>query len=334
MTRPEHTPFVSVIVPTYNEKGFVGPCIEGFQNQSYPPDRFEILVVDGMSADGSRDEVLALAALDPRVRLIDNPRRVAAAAANEGIRHAQGDVLCFLSAHGVPHTDYVASSVRVLLETGAGGVGGKYLHVGLDRVSRAIGLAMSSPFGMASPHRVSSAQREADTISHPTFIRQVFDAVGGYDETLSRNEDYELNYRVRQAGFRLVFSPEISSVYRPRSSLKALARQFYAYGHGKAEVMRRHPRSVQARHLVPPVAALGAALTPVLVLAPPTRRLVAAGAGVYALLVSLAIGRERPSCHEASTAVFALALPVMHATWGAGVVIGLLRSCRNSRPVQ
>src|SRR3546814_18069928 len=121
-----------------------------------------------------------------------------------------------------------------------------YEHMGTDRRSRAIGLAMSSRFGMASTHRMARSTREVDTISHPTFWRSAVLAAGGYDETLTSNEDYELNHRVRTKVGPLVFSPEIRSVYRPRSSIQALARQFASYGAGKAEVARRHPATLPA----------------------------------------------------------------------------------------
>ncbi|QXC61702.1 glycosyltransferase [Aquihabitans sp. G128] len=199
MTDPER-PLVTVVIPMLNEDGYIGPCVEGFLAQTYGADRLEILVMDGGSTDGSRETVAALAEQHPQVRLVENPKRLAAAAANVGIAEASGEILCFLSAHGVPDPDYVATSVRLLQELDAVGVGGRYLHVGTDPRSRAVGLAMASPFGMASPHRSSGERGEVDTISHPTFLRQALIDVGGYDETLLRNEDYELNYRLRRNG--------------------------------------------------------------------------------------------------------------------------------------
>ena len=252
-------PFVSVVIPMLNEIGHIEPCVDGFLAQTYPAELIEILVVDGGSTDGSREAVLAIAESHPQVRLVDNPRRLAAAAANIGIAESTGEVLSFLSAHGVPDPDYIATSVRMLLETGAVGVGGHYVHEGTDPASRAIGLAMASPFGMASPHRSSVEREEVDTISHPTFHKQPMVEAGGYDESLLRNEDYEFNYRLRLAGGSLVFCPEISSV-PARGSLTALARRFFAYGRWKATVMRRHPQSIQRGRLVPPAAVAGGAV--------------------------------------------------------------------------
>src|SRR3546814_5874606 len=105
-----------------------------------------------------------------------------------GVSEARVEVLCFLSAHGEPADDYVSQSVKLLLSSGAAGVGGVYEHMGTDRRSRAIGLAMSSRFGMASTHRMARSTREVDTISHPTFWRSAVLAAGGYDETLTSNE--------------------------------------------------------------------------------------------------------------------------------------------------
>jgi succinoglycan biosynthesis protein ExoA len=321
---------VTVVVPMLNEMGYIEDCVRGFLTQTYPADLLEILVIDGGSTDGSREQVESISRLEPRVRLLDNPRRVAAAAANLGIEEGRGEILCFLSAHGVPDRRYVETSVRLLMETGAVGVGGRYEHVGTTSASRAIGLAMTSAFGMASPHRTATESGEVDTISHPTFWRQPMVDVGGYDETLLSNEDYEFNYRLRRAGGRLVFCPEISSVYRPRGSLRGLSRQFYAYGRGKAAVLRRHPSSLRARHLAPPIAVVGAGLLAVSGLAGRRRALGAAAAG-YAVVEIASVIRARPDRFDASTWVFVAALPTMHASWGVGMIVGLTRDAVAAR---
>lgn len=316
-------PFVSVIIPMLNELDHIEPCIDSFLAQSYPSELIEILVIDGGSTDGSREAVAALSDHHRQVRLIDNPRRLAAAAANIGIANSKGDVLSFLSAHGVPDVDYVDTSVRMLLETGAVGVGGHYVHEGTDPASRAIGLAMASPFGMASPHRSSVEREDVDTISHPTFHKQPMVDAGGYDESLLRNEDYEFNYRLRAAGGRLVFCPEITSVYRPRRSLTALGRQFFAYGRWKATVMRRHPASIQPRHLVPPAVVAGGAVLVAAVLLGRGRRLLGAATLGYVSIEVAALVEARPDRADASLPVFVAALPVMHVSWGSGVLAGL-----------
>ena len=167
-----------------------------------------------------------------------------------------------------------------------------------------------------------------DTISHPAYWIEPVLAVGGFDEHLERNEDYELNWRLREAGGRLVFDPTINSTYRPRRSLKALARQFWHYGWWKARVVGRHHGSFKVRHLVPPAAVVAVAASPVLALTRPGRIVVGVGAAGYAAVVAAGVAHARPRRHGASRLAMVAAFPAMHASWGAGfaasVVAGML----------
>ena len=317
-------PVVTVVVPMLDESGFIEDCLEGFAAQTYPLDLLDVVVVDGGSTDGCRATVDALALDCPWLRVVDNPARKAAAAFNVGVQVAKGDVVCLFSAHGVPDPEYVACSVAVLHESGAVGVGGRYLHIGLDPTSSAIGLAMVSPFGMASPHRFAGRRTEVDTISHPAYRRSALAEVGPFDESLERNSDYELNFRLREMGATLVFDPGVASVYRPRGSVMALGRQFWWYGRWKERVARRHPGSLKARHLVAPAAVAGAMLAPVLITVPAGRRLVGLAATLYAALVGVAVVQARPGEHAASAPTLALCFPVMHGAWGAGFLTSLV----------
>ena len=234
-------PMVSIVVPMLNEQGYIEMCLEAFAGQTYGVAALDVMVVDGGSTDGSREWVDRYAERHSWVRVVDNDQRSAASAFNLGLNHAKGDVVCLFSAHGVPAVDYVEQSVDALRRSGAAGVGGRYLHEGLDRASRAIGLAMVSPFGMASTHRFATQSCEVDTISHPAYWKDAMVETEGFDQRLARNSDYEFNVRMRALGHRLVFDPSISSIYRPRPSLRALARQFWWYGRWKARVAQRHP---------------------------------------------------------------------------------------------
>jgi glycosyltransferase involved in cell wall biosynthesis len=317
-------PLVSIVVPMLDEIGFIRDCLDGFAAQTYGVRDVEVVVVDGGSTDGSRELIDAMAEERPWIRVVDNPQRRASAAFNRGVEAAKGDVVCLFSAHGVPSRDYVAASVRSLRETGAGGVGGRYLHEGHDAVSNAVGRAMVSPFGMASSHRFADARREVDTISHPAYRAAALADVGPFDETLLRNSDYELNFRLREHGYALWFDPAIESVYRPRSSLRSLGRQFWWYGRWKARVARRHPSSLRTRHVVPPAAVAAGALAPLAALHPAGRRLIVAGAALYGALVIAAVVHARPRAHAADPKIIAASFPVMHAAWGAGFLASLV----------
>lgn len=321
-------PTVTVVIPMRDEAGFIDACLEGFASQSYSVDHLDVVVVDANSTDGSRQWVDDYTTRNPWCRVIENPIGTAASGFNRGIEAAKGDFVCIFSAHGVPADDFIEAAVRVLEDTGAEGVGGLYLHEGLDPVSNAIGLAMVSPFGMASPHRSANTRRVVDTISHPVYRRSALREVGPFDESLHRNADYELNWRMRDLGMTLVFDPSIRSVYRPRPSLKALSSQFWWYGKGKAGVARRHPRSTRPRHLVPPAAVAGLALSPVALGSSAGRRLAFLGAATYVVLCAAATAQSKPSEHDADATTLMACFPTMHLSWGTGFLLGLVQDLR------
>lgn len=324
----ESDPMVTIAVPMLNELGAIEHCLASFEAQDYPLDRLEVLVIDGGSTDGSREYVDERAANEQWIRVVDNPIGSAAAAFNIGAHHGRGDIVFLFSSHGVPETDYVSRSVKVLTETGAAGVGGRYLHIGTTPESTAVGAAMVSPFGMASGHRFATERCEVDTISHPAYRRQTLVDIGGFDESLARNSDYEINIRLRQAGHRLVFDPSIESIYRPRPDLHALRRQFWHYGRWKAHVAAQHPGDIKPRHLVAPAFAGFVALSPLLATRRWGRLLVATNATAYGLLTAAAT-RKAAAEHPApvNTRTLAAAFPTMHLSWGAGVLTSLVQMC-------
>lgn len=324
---------VTVVIPMYNELGAIKECLAAFEAQTYSHDLLDVVVVDGASTDGCHELVDAMTPDRPWLRVVDNPARRIPAGCNVGLEAAKGEVVCFFSSHGVPSPTYVERSVAVLLETDAVGVGGTYLHVGREPGSRAIGLAMASPLGMASPHRFASARQEVDTISHPAYWLGPVLAAGGFDEQLERNEDYELNWRLRENGGRLVFDPSITSTYRPRPSLASLRRQFFWYGWWKAKVVGRHHGSLRPRHLVPPAAVVAASAAPVLLISPTGRRLVGGAAAMYWAAVAAGVARARPGRHGASRTTLAAAFPVLHFSWGTGFALSMLDGLRGRRTV-
>lgn len=322
-------PTVSIVVPMLNERARIPACLAGLEAQTHPLDRLEVLVVDGGSSDGSLELVEELQKTRPWLRLVANPDRRASAAFNRGVEAASGDVIVLLSSHGEVGPDFVELSVRALAETRAGGVGGILRHSGDDPDGTAIGLAMTSPIGMASPFRYATTRRTVDTIGHPAYRRDVLVEVGPFDESLERNSDYELNHRIRQLGYELVFDPTIVTLYRPRGSLQELAKQFWWYGRWKAHVVHRHPGSLKLRHLAAPLLVGVVALSPVLYQAALGRSVVRAAAAGYPCTVLWAVLTARPWTRNARTSVFVLAFPVMHLSWGAGFLRTLIGAWRS-----
>ena len=247
-------PFVSIIIPIRNEETFIARCLQSVVDQDYPHDSMEVLVVDGRSEDRSREIVAEFGSRHPVIKLLDNPKISAPAGLNLGIREARGDVIVRVDGHCLLEPDYVSQCVRCLRETGADNVGGLMQAVGQNYVSQVIALAISSFFGSGgSKFHYASKEQYVDTVYLGAFRRSVFDKVGFFNERLVRNQDYELNYRLRAAGGKIFLSPAINSYYYGRSTLRDLWQQYFQYGFWKLEMIQMHPRSAQLRHLAAPL---------------------------------------------------------------------------------
>lgn len=241
---------VTIILPTLNERAFVKDCLDTLLAQDYPA-IVEILVVDGGSTDGTRDIVEGI---DGPIRLLDNPKVTAAAAMNVGIEACTTAVFVRVDAHTLYDRDYVRRSVETFEATGATVVGGPMRPIGANPFGRAVEAVTTSPFGIG-PGRFhySETLEEVETVYLGTFDRQAVLDVGGYDtERLQwAAEDQELNYRLRRAGGRIILDPAIRSVYFPRDTPRALARQYHNYGMCKASTLNKHRTLPYWRPLVP-----------------------------------------------------------------------------------
>jgi succinoglycan biosynthesis protein ExoA len=321
--------FVSVVLPVLNEERHIEACLESVLAQDYPSDRYEVIVADGGSTDGTRDIVSAVAARDLRVRLIDNPGRLQAAGLNRAILASRGDVIARQDGHAEWAPDHLSTSVALLLATGADNVGGRQDAVGEGPSGRAIARAMRSPFGVGGARfRYSDHEEEMPTVFLGTFRRSAFERVGLFDEAYPPHEDYELNERIRESGGRIVFSPEIRTKYYVRGGLVALGRQYFRYGRGKVRVARASPGVIRPYHLVAPAFVASVPLGVAMVLSGRRRRLALAGAATYgaACLIAgqLAGSDEPPAVRARIPAAFA----VMHVAWGAGFWAGVIEVAR------
>lgn len=317
--------FVSVIMPVRNEAAFIARSLGAVLAQEYPPDAMEILVVDGESSDATREIIRGLPGAE-RVDILRNAARNQAAGMNAALRVARGEIIVRVDGHTIIAPDYVRQCVAALEQTGAEEVGGCMAPVGTTPTGKAIAAAARSRFAVPSAFHVSHTPQYTDTVYLGAWPRSVLERAGGYDERLSPNEDYDLNYRIRRAGGRIYLSPGIRSEYYGRQSFAALARQYYFYGEAKVAALRKHPESLRARQLVAPafVAALvaGAALAPFTRLA-----LLAWLAVVAAYLVANAVCSVMASKGRGATLAWrvALAFLTIHLAWGAGFWDGLVR---------
>ena len=322
-------PFASVVVPTRNEERTIEQCLASIVAQDYPAGRLEILVVDGGSTDGTRERVAQAATRSVvPIRLLENPGRVVPAALNVALAEAEGDFLVRVDGHSVPTPEYVLRCVRGNEEHDAALAGGWVRAVGKGRVSRAVAAAFASPFSMgnAASWNPPAAPREVASVPCGSYRIDALRAIGGFDEGQHANQDYEANYRLRRAGERIVLLPDVWFDYVPRSTFRALARQFGRYGYYKARTMAKHPASVRPRHLVPAIGLLGlAALSMAATFSDAARIALLAAVAAYALGLAVAAVSAGRQLRLAERLLLPPVLATMHLAWGAGNLAGLAR---------
>ena len=310
-------PQVSVIVPARNEAATIVPCIRSILDQDVS-DGLEVVVADGRSSD----ETAALAR-SAGARVVDNPRGITPAGLNAALAAARGEVIVRFDGHSEMPPGYIAACLRALEEEpGAVGVGGWWRIEGRGPWGRATAAAVASRFGVGNPRlrrppRPGEGRVDVDGFAYGCWPADVLRRHGGWDEQYLRNQDFELSYRMRRAGGRIVFDPAIWSIYRPRESLARIARQYWDYGRFKALVMANSPRSTRPRHLAP-AALVGTVLAAAgpRALARPARLAL----GVYLSLLGAVTFHSRGGWRTLPV------LATIHLSWGAGLVLGLART--------
>jgi len=254
---------------------------------------------------------------------------------NIGIRHAKGaDVILRVDGHTILAPDYIRRCVEYLHRTGADNVGGLMRPVGNTYVGRAIAMTMQSPLAVGNAKfRYAQEDQEVDTVYLGAFRREVFERVGLYDETLVRNQDYELNYRIRSQGGRVFLSPSIRSTYLVRDSLMSFARQYLDYGYWKAQMIRKHPRSIRPRQMAPPLLVLGLMVSGAL--APLLRPSAYLLASLLISYLSLALIFAVTTAYRHGwryLPILPITFATMHLSWGLGFLWGLVHPAKPPTP--
>ncbi|MGB7218072.1 MAG: glycosyltransferase family 2 protein [Vicinamibacterales bacterium] len=245
---------VGVVIPCRNEARFVGELLDAIAMQDCRPD--EVVVVDDGSVDGTAGVVEARSRRDPMIRMIPGPKRGIPAAVNAGVAALTTDIVARFDGHCCPARDYIARAARLIAQSDVGVVGGVWaIEPGAKSLeAEAIAIAGAHPLGSGgAAYRTAggSVPTDVDTVPFGCFKRSLWKDIGGFDERLESNEDYDFNYRVRQRGLRVVLDPAIRCTYYARSTIGALARQYGRYGWWKARMLTRHPESIRWRQLIP-----------------------------------------------------------------------------------
>lgn len=325
-------PGVSVVMPVLNEERHLAAAVEQVLSQEYPGP-IEIIMAVGPSKDRTEEIAAELAAADERIEVVANPLGRTPHALNLAIAAARYDYLVRVDGHGELTEGYIETAIELLQRTGAANVGGIMDAQGQTPFERAVATAYTSRLGLGGStfHLVTSQEGPADTVFLGCFRKDAVVAVGGFDETLFRAQDWELNYRLREAGEKIFFSPKLRVTYRPRSSPKAVLNQFYETGKWRREVVRRHRETVSLRYLAPPIAVVGVLAGSALGMAGLAARkpLLLTGwlapLGYLGLIVAGAAALRRdlpPEVRVRLPMVFA----IMHMAWGAGFIRGLKRT--------
>jgi len=312
-------PSVAVVLPAWNEAEGLATAVASVLAQEVPDGgTLEVCVAVAQSDDDTRAVADRLATHDPRVTVVDNPAGATPAGLNAAIRATTAPVVARVDGHAELPPGYVVRAVATLARTGAAVVGGIQDPRGTTPFEQAAGRAMASRFGAGDARfHYGGPEGPVDTVYLGVFRRKALEAVGGYDEGLVRNQDYELNHRLRMAGGEVWFDPELRVGYRPRSSLGALARQFAQYGRWKRVVLALHPRSLRWRHLVAPAAVLGVVAG---LIVGAWWSVALAVPAVYAVAV---VGASVLAARSPGMALRLLAVyPTMHGAWGLGFLAG------------
>ena len=319
---------VSVVMPVLNEEPHLEAAIRRVLDQDYPGE-LEVIIAVGPSNDRTHEIAEAIAASDPRIRVVDNPAARTPAALNLGIAEAKHEIIVRVDGHGELTDGYIRRAVELLDETGAANVGGVMDAQGTTPFEEAVAVAYTTRLGLGGSafHLAESPATEAETVFLGVFRKDALVAVGGFDESMHRAQDWELNYRLRTSGHKIWFSPELRVTYRPRSTLRALVKQMYETGRWRRELVRRHPETATLRYLAPPLTLLGVLAGSVVGLfgVAVDSRLLRVGflapAGYLTLITGGSLITTRPMSAAARLRL-PLVLAATHLAWGAGFLNG------------
>lgn len=248
--------FVSVVIPCRNEEGIIAKCLESLVLQDYPKEKIEILVVDGMSEDGTREIVKNISKSFSFIKLIDNPKKKTPFAMNVGIKNSNGGIIIIMGAHADYENNYISKCVNYLNSSGADCVGGEMKIRSLNDTfaSKAISLTLSSLFGAGNAHyKVGKMDkpRKVDTVFGACYRKNVFERIGFFNEQLTRNQDLEFNLRLKNAGGRIMLFPDVASYYYPKADFLSFFKHNFEDGFWVIYPIKFGVRAFSWRHLTP-----------------------------------------------------------------------------------
>ncbi len=321
-------PFISVVLPVRNEERYIDACVDSIFRQDYPVSQMEVIFVDGRSQDATVALLREQAKRHPQIRVLDNPHRTVPYAMNIGIRESRGEIIVRLDAHAEYPEDYVRLSVETLLTVDCDNAGGVFVTRGRGFMGEAIAEMLKTPLGVGNAtYRLTEKDGYVDTVPFGCFRRELFDRIGGFDERLTRNQDNELNFRIRKNGGKIYLNHNIRVLYYCRDTLRGILKMGFQNGKWNVITMTLVPGSMGVRHFVPLAFVLSTLVLALLSLASGALLfggLLALEWGAYLLLdafYSYAIAKEK----GLRFLPVELALyPLFHFSYGLGSLRGFL----------
>ena len=329
---------ISVVIPCYNEERFITQVLNNLADQ-YKAEQYEIIIVDGMSDDRTRELIGQFSRQRPdlKIVIIDNPARKIPAALNLGIAAATGDIIARMDAHAVASPGYIRRCVEVLNDTGAGVVGMPCRVCPGDEtlVAQAIAQGVSHKFGIGdAKYRLQEGvegQEAVDTVAFGFFKKSIWKEIGGFNEQLLTNEDYDFNYRVRASGKTVLLDRSEHCDYFARSTFAGLIKQYWRYGSWKARMVLLNPKSIKVRHMIAPLFVVSiVSLFLSGFFFRPAWYLLALELASY-LLLSFLFASQITKKVQGGVGLFLL-MPLVfftiHSSWGSAFFVGLVKAPR------
>ncbi|MDA0770162.1 MAG: hypothetical protein BZY79_05760 [SAR202 cluster bacterium Casp-Chloro-G4] len=313
---------VTVLLPMRNAEQEIMRCLNAIMANDYPSDLVEIVVVDSMSTDASPDIVRGYIKKHSFIRMLVNPKRLPSVSLNMGLDAAGGDVIIRADAGSVMEVDYISRSVKLLRDTEAVNVGGAQTATGVSYLTRAVALATNSSYAIGDA-RLRNAQKEkwVDGIYLGAWWRETLESLGGFDDHLADDENYDLSFRLRRMRGKAFYSPALRSSYRVRGSLPRVIKTYGGYGIRMARAIKGHPDALRPSHLAPPGLVIMFMISALLFLYSWPAGTIAPG--FY--LLHLLIASRRITRRRRYQIAMPLVLFTLHLSWGLGFIFGIFR---------
>jgi cellulose synthase/poly-beta-1,6-N-acetylglucosamine synthase-like glycosyltransferase len=315
----------SIVIPTYNEQDNITNCLDSIFKQNYDKSLVDVVIVDGQSSDKTISKIKEYQQKFSNISLLENPVRKTPTSLNIGIKQAKGEIIVILGAHASLDPDFIYFNNKYLNEMNLKVTGGTQINIGFNLVQKAIALAMENPFGMGSaPYRWSKKEQFVDTVVYAAYKRELFDEIGYFEENFSISEDAELNWRIRKAGHKIFFSPNIKSYYHPRRTVPKFIQQMFRYGILRVHMFKKHKSAVKITHIIPPAFVVSLATLLILTLVSVLNPIILAAVLIgYSLvnLLSVILKTIKENLHFVPLVSFLIFL--LHFSWGLGFLVGL-----------